>query len=297
MLMGYFYIILAALCWATIGPVARFAFDAGVTPLEVGFWRAMLGGVLFAAHMAAFRSERLRRKHLAPMLAFAVIGVAVFFGAYMFAVEAGGAALAAVLLYTAPAWVAVMSVLLLGERMTTVKLLAVGLTLLGVVGVAMGGDGTIRFSVAAIVWGLISGLSYACYYPFAKWYFHERTPATWYAYAFPIGALLLLPFVTFTAKSLVAWGAIAWVAVISTYVAYLAYGAGLQRMEATPASIVATLEPVFAGALAFWWWSEQFSWLGYVGAALILTAVVLAAVDPARTSRKAKEATASDGSA
>jgi len=280
--MGYLYVAVAALCWATLGPVARVAFEAGVTPLEVAFWRALLGGVLFGVHRGLFRSARLERRHVGPVVGFAVVGVGVFFGAYQLAVDAGGAALAAVLLYTAPAWVAVMSVLLLNERMTLLKLLALLLTLLGVVGVAWGGDGAARFSVAAIGWGLVSGVSYACYYPFGTWYFHERTPATWYAYAFPVGALLLLPFVTFADKPLTAWGALAWLAVVSTYVAYLAYGAALQRLEATRASIGATLEPVFAGALAFWWWSEQFGWMGYAGAALILAAVVLATMDPAR---------------
>jgi len=281
--MGYVYVILAALCWATVGPVARVAFEAGVTPLEVAFWRALLGGLLFGMHMGLFRSERLKRRHLGPMLGFAVVGVGVFFGAYMVAVEAGGAALAAVLLYTAPAWVAVMGVLLLGERLTLLKLFALTLTLVGVVGVAWGGDGDARFSIAAILWGLLSGISYATYYPFGRWYFNERTPATWFAHAFPVGALLLLPFVSFATKTGSAWIALAWLAVVSTYMAYLAYGAALQRLEATRASIVATLEPVFAGAMAFWWWSEQFGWVGYVGAVLILTAVVLATVDPKRS--------------
>lgn len=286
---GYLLVLLAATCWAMLGPVARVAFAEGVSPLEVAFWRALLGGALFFAHARLVMSgPRLERRHFLPVIGFAVIGVAVFFSAYQVAVEEGGAALAAVLLYTAPAWVALMSLLLLGERMTILKVTAVALTLIGVVGVALSGTGEVRFSTLAIGAGLVSGLSYAFYYPFGKIYFSERSPACWYAYGLPLGALLLVPMVGFSAKSPAAWGAILWLAVASTYVPYLAYGAGLQRLEATRASIVATTEPVIAAVLAYFWWSERFGRWGYVGAVLILTAVVLAALERTQRTAEAK---------
>ena len=47
--MGYILILLAAVCWGLIGPVAKLAFREGVEPLEVAFWRAALGGVLLGS--------------------------------------------------------------------------------------------------------------------------------------------------------------------------------------------------------------------------------------------------------
>ena len=127
--MGYAYIIAAALLWATIGPAARFALRAGVTPLEISFWRAAIAGLLFALHAGARGRLRLARSDLPAVAGFALLGVTIFYWAYFRAVELGGAALAAILLYTAPAWVALAATLWLGERLTTRKAIAIALTL------------------------------------------------------------------------------------------------------------------------------------------------------------------------
>lgn len=281
--IGYSFILLAALCWGLLGPVARGALAAGVTPLEIAFWRAVIGGGCFVGHALWLRARRgatpMRRQHLPLMVLFGLIGVSLFYSAYQFAVQAGGAALASVLLYTAPAWVALIGRAALGERMTAFKTAAVALTLLGVVGIAFSGASSVQLTWAAIGWGLASSLSYALYYPFGKRYFDAYAPATIFAYALPVGALGLWPLVGFAPKSPGAWGALAFIGVVSTYGAYLAYGAGLKRLEASRASIVATLEPVVAAAVAHWWWDERFGAWGYLGAALVITAAFLAAAD------------------
>src|SRR5690349_19728296 len=169
--MGYGLIALAALLWGTLGPAARFALRAGVDPLELSFWRALAGGALFAAHALARRRSRVARRDLPAVLAFALLGVALFYLSYFRAVRTGGAALAAILLYTAPAWVALASALWLGERMTARKLAALALTLGGVALVALGSGGggsetPVRIGPAALAWGLVAGLAYAAYYLF-----------------------------------------------------------------------------------------------------------------------------------
>lgn len=275
---------MAAICWGLLGPVARWALAGGVTPLEIAFWRAVIGGTCFVGHAAWIRTRRgatpMQRQHLPLMLLFGLIGVSLFYSAYQFAVEAGGAALASVLLYTAPAWVAVIGVAALGERLTAFKAIAVGLTLLGVVGIAFSGANSVQLTWGAIGWGLVSSLSYALYYPFGKRYFDDYAPATIFAYALPIGALGLWPLVTLSSKGTDAWMALAFIGLVSTYGAYLAYGAGLKRLEASRASIVATLEPVVAAVAAHWWWGERFGAWGYAGAVLVITAAFLAAAEP-----------------
>src|SRR4051794_38988389 len=172
--MGYGFIALAALLWGTLGPAARFALRAGVEPLELSFWRALLGGALFAAHSVARRRTRIARADLPAVLAFALLGVALFYLSYFRALRSGGAALAAILLYTAPAWVALASALWLGERMTARTLAALALTLGGVALVATGtagsggSDASLRMGPAALTWGLVAGLAYAAYYLFGK---------------------------------------------------------------------------------------------------------------------------------
>lgn len=289
--LGYAYLIAAALLWGTIGPAARFALRAGIEPLEIGFWRAAIAGLLFGLHAAVRGKLRIARRDLPAVGGFALLGVTIFFWSYFRAVELGGAALAAILLYTAPAWVALAAALWLGERLTARKALAVALTLAGIALVALGsgtgvtnsaGDAAAR--VSALAWGLLAGLAYAAYYLFGKRYFARYEASTLFAYALPVGAALLLPAVAFAPKSAVEWLVLLFLGVVPTYGAYLLYGAGLARVEATRAATVATLEPVAAAALAYLVWGEALRGLGYVGAALVLAGVLLVA-----TEREAQE--------
>jgi drug/metabolite transporter, DME family len=284
--LGYAFIVAAALLWATIGPAARFALRAGIEPLEISFWRAAIAGLLFALHAAVRGRLRIARHDLPAVGGFAVLGVTILYWAYFRTVELGGAALAAILLYTAPAWVAVAAALWLGERLTARKSVAVALTLVGIALVAFGsgsgvtgGAGAATVRMSAVAWGLTAGLAYAAYYLFGKRYFTRYEASTLFAYALPAGAALLLPAVTFAPKSAAEWVVLVFLAVVPTYGAYLLYGFGLARLEATRAATVATLEPVAAAVLAYVVWGEALRGLGYLGAALVLAGVLLVATE------------------
>jgi len=277
--MGYLYMLLAASSWALIGPVSRLALDSGIAPVEVAFWRALFGGALFAAHALARRLPRPRGRSLGGAVLFGVLGVALFYLSYQYAVAYGGAALASVLLYTAPAWVVLGSRVFLDQPIRPYGAGLVALTLLGVTLLAWPLGGW-TFYPAGAVWGLVSGLAYAGYYVYGKLQFARSHPVALLAVALPVGALVLLPWVRFAHKSMEVWAALAVLSAVSTYLAYLFYGLGLRRLEATRASLVATLEPVLASLLAFVWWGERFSLFGYLGAALVILAVAGAAVEP-----------------
>ncbi|MDB4885960.1 MAG: hypothetical protein JWN79_1398 [Gemmatimonadetes bacterium] len=283
---GYLLIILAATLWGSLGVASRGILAAGVSPLELSMWRAGIAGALFA--MQAWRGGHVRveRRDRGAVAAFAVAGVSLFYLAYLLAVRDGGAALAAILLYTAPAWVALASALWLHEPLTRRTMLALALTLTGVALVALGGSAGagLRAGPSGILWGLASGLAYASYYLFGRRYFTRYEPATLFMYALPLGALLLLPAVHFAPKSASTWGWILFVAVVPTWVALQVYGAGLRRLEATRAVTVATLEPVVAAALAYAVWGEALAPLAWAGAALVLTGVLVttAGASPSR---------------
>jgi drug/metabolite transporter, DME family len=275
---GYLYVLCAAALWALIGPLSKQAIAFGVAPLEAAFWRSALGWSLFAAHALCTRSWKLQRADAPAVAAFGVFGVATLFGAYILSIHYVGAALASVLLYTAPAWVAVLAWLWLGEAITGSKILALCLTLLGVACVSLGpsilsGRGLGAVNLPGILLGLLSGLSYATYYIFGKRYLGRYATPTLFLYALPVGCLCLLPFVPFGAKSWQAWLTLAALALTTTYGAYSVYYAGLRILSATRTAIVASLEPVLAAALAFVWWGERFDMAGYAGSALILAAV------------------------
>jgi drug/metabolite transporter, DME family len=273
--MGYLLVAAAAVLWGMLGPVTRYAFQEGVGAAEVAFWRAALAAALFGVHALAIGRVRIARRDLPSVVAFGVAGVAGLLAFFSLAVEAGGAALAAILLYTAPAWVALLSWLFLAERMTARKLAALAIATAGVAGIALAGGGGVRLSPAALGWGLASGFAYALYYLFGKRYFALYPAATLFLWALPVAALAILPFVEWAPKRGTAWGALAFIAVVPTYMAYVCYSAGLRRVEATRAAVVATVEPVVAAAGAYALWGERLAPAGYAFAGVVLLGVLL----------------------
>ncbi len=289
-MFGYLCILTAALLWGLIGPVSRLAFAHGLTPLEVAFWRAAFGGLLFGLHALLIGRIRVAQRDLPIVLGFGLVGVALFYASFQFAVQAGGGALAAVLLYTAPAWVALLARLFLREPIGPHQLIALSLTLLGVAGVSLQG-GDARIHPLGILWGLLSGFTYALYYLFGKIYLQRYETPTLFAYAMPAGAMSLLPMVSFHRAGPIAWSAVAFLTICSTYLAYLIYYIGLRRLETTRAAVVATLEPVVAMAASHLAWGERFGPLGYGGAALVILGVLWMVQAP-----PARAATPSEGS-
>ncbi|MCP2013881.1 drug/metabolite transporter (DMT)-like permease [Deinococcus sp. HSC-46F16] len=271
-------ILTAAVLWGLLGILGKGAQGAGVGALEVAFWRAALGGGLFALHAGLTRATLPRGRDLGVTAAFGLAGVSVFYGAYQLAVRTGGASLASVLLYTAPAFVALLGWGLLRERLGGREALAVAGTLGGIALISLGGGQGVTVTGAALGWGLLSGLTYSLYYLYGKGFFGRYAPTALYAVALPVGALGLLPFVEFSAKTPAAWASLAGIAVLSTYFAYLAYSAGLKHLPATRASVIASLEPVVAAGLAAALFGERLSAVALVGAALVIGAALLLSV-------------------
>lgn len=286
---GILLMLCAATLWGLLGIFGKYAQAAGLSPTEVAFWRAALGGGLFLAHALVLRRRGGRSaavfprgRDLALTALFGLVGVSVFYGAYQLAVRAGGASLASVLLYTAPAFVVLLVWGVLGERPRPGGVLGVAVTLSGVALISLGTrTGAVTVGAAALGWGLLSGFTYSLYYLYGTYMFVRYAPTALYALALPVGALGLLPLVQFSAKSGAAWGLLGLIAVFSTYLAYLAYSLGLQRLPAARASVIASLEPVVAALLAASLFGERLGLLGWLGGGLVL----LAALIPQGTAR------------
>jgi drug/metabolite transporter (DMT)-like permease len=271
---------MAAILWGFIGPFGKVAYSQGMGSLEVAFWRAVFAWCCFSGEILITKKNiRIDRKEVFPLAMFSALCVALLYGAYQVAVDKGGAALASVLLYTAPAWVIVLSRIILHEKITKEKLIALSLTLGGIVCIAFGsstGLSSQTYSIAGvgIIAGLLSGFCYSLYYILGKFFSEKYSAAVLFFYTLLPGAFLLLPWFSFTEKTGVAWLSLILLSVFSTYGAYHFYYAGLRYIEAGRASLIATLEPVIASLAAWYWWGESFTPVGYAGTALIIGAVL-----------------------
>ena len=255
--------------------------EEGLAPLEVAFWRALLGGICFFAQTGICGGARIPVKHALFFCLFGVLSISVFFSSLQISIQLSGAAMAMVLLYTAPAWVAVFSRILFHESFSSRKGIALGLALFGTALVCFsGGSLNAEPSVFGIVCGLISGLCYASHFPFYVWWQPRYSTATLYAYMLLGGALALFPFVDFApTRSWTAWANLLALGVVTNYGAYLAYGRSLQSINQVKAAIIGNIEPVLATFWVWLFWNENFSAYGWAGSALVISAVFLLTAD------------------
>ncbi len=280
----YGLVVLAACLWGGIGVLGRGAFQYGMSPLEISFWRAALSGCLFVLHALLTHQLRLRRwQDFGLFILFGLLAVSLFNASYFLAVEHGGVTLATIMLYTAPAFVTIVSRFLFDEKLSLYRIGLVCLTIGGIVCIALSGNAeAVQISPTALAWGLISGATYALYYIFGKYILPRYPTSTIMALALPIGAVGLTPLVTLKSHPWPAWAAVAALAVINTYLAYQLYYAGLRQLPASRAVLVASIEPVVASFLAALLFGEQLNWQGYLGAGLVVgSAVASARSDPA----------------
>lgn len=288
--MAYARIIAAAVLWGSIGIVGRAAFRYGVTPLEAAFFRALIAFIVVAAFAAATNPKllRVRPADLLLFAAFGLVSIAVFFFVYLYAISRTTVATAAILLYTAPAFVILLSALVFREPFTRLKAAAVLLAFAGSVLVVRGYDpSSLRLNLAGILAGLASGFTYAMYSIFGKTALRRYSPITTMTYALGFGSLILgsvafpLGAVRFS-HTPAGWGSIIYLALVTTLAGQWLYLAGLQRVEAGRASLVATIEPVVAAVLGYALLGERLEVWQILGGALVLSAAL--AVQMSRTS-------------
>lgn len=290
---GFLYVLAAAFMWGIIGIFTKEVLAEGITALEIAFWRASLAWIMFLIHAGAQKQLKVTRTDIPALFGFGFICVTLFYGSYQLAIRDVGMAMAAVLLYTAPAWVAFLSWLILKETMTPTKTICVAMTIIGVSCISLGPNlmsgGAFELNTFGLLAGLVSGFTYALYYIFGKKYLHKYATPTIFVYALPFGAALLFPFVDFHPKSTYAWTMLLGMAAVTAYGAFNVYYAGLKRMEATRASVIATFEPVVAAVFAYLLFGEKFSMLGYLGSCLIIAAVFMVVLSGSKPSRAAGE--------
>lgn len=294
---AFILIMIGATLWGTISFFVKNLYSFGFTPMEVVTIRAVTAAIILVLYLLLSSPKSLRLNNVKDIKYFIGTGIfsIIFFNYCMFkTMEIATIPISAALLYTAPAFVIVLSFLLFQERITRPKLLALAFTLIGtalVVGLLPFDIGSI--SIATILIGLGSGLGYALYSIFSKFALIKYTSLTVTTYTFVVAAITLIPFFPFQEKFhlffdlevlLYGFG----LGFLPTAVAYIIYTYGLHHTEASKAAILSTIEPVVATLIGIFVFTEPFSVLQFLGMGSILGAVILIQLESNTLERKRK---------
>ena len=259
--LPYLNILGAAACWGCIGLFNRFLMRVGMGAANIVVIRNF-GGLVLLTLIFALRERsvfHVKAKHLPIFFGTGVVSMVFFTLCYFKCQELCSLAVSAILLYTAPAMVVLMSAAVFRERITRKKILALALALLGCSFVTGVWSGDASVTAAGVLFGLGAGFLYALYSIFAPFGLRHYTPFTVVYWTFVFGGLGSL-FLLDAGE-------------MRTVLPYLLYTNGLAKVESGKASILASLEPVvasFVGILAF---GEPVSLMVFLGLGCILACV------------------------
>ncbi len=294
-LVGFLAVGAAASIWGTLGFFAKILYAEGVSFEAVVAVRASVGWMamlLFLLLTRGAKSLRVARRDLLFLVPLGLVGVGAFYLLYFFTVRESTVGTAAILLYSSPAFVVVLAWIFLKEMLGFLRILALGLTFGGIFLVVGGYDpSTLEVSPLVLATGLLSGLTYGLYSIFGKPVAGRLEPAVILSYALGIGAVLLmlaaLPTLhTLAGLSSGSYALLLTLAVVHTALAFGLYTAGLRRLDAGQAAIVATIEPVVAGATGVVLLGEELTAPKLAGAVLVLAGAALAQVRLRKASRE-----------
>ena len=291
-LAGAGLVALAATCFGTLGPLSRFAGDAGVDSLTLVTWRAGIGALVVASFIGirflvsgvrpvALRSlpARDRRFMLAAAFANMVLNLAAFV-----AFERITIALTLLVFYLYPAGVAVASTLWFGERLGRLHWAALAVSLGGMALVVAGAQSLGELDPIGVGLALLAATAQVFYVLAARHGF-AHVPGPQAAVLTMGGATTLYLVVAVIAGLLGSLGQpaastdavvpVLLAGVIGAGIPTLAFITGIRRLGPSQAAILATLEPVIGVGLAAWLLAEQPTVVQLAGGALILGSAVM----------------------
>jgi drug/metabolite transporter (DMT)-like permease len=281
---GALLVILAAVFWGTGGMLARLIFATGALgPIGVAFWRGAIASPIMLA-FAFYTSRSLPRPQkgdILTVIVFGLIGYTAFQALFMTSFSYTKIAHAAALIYVAPIFVAIFSYLVLKEKITTRKMIGIGLAIIGAV-LVVGLSGENAFFVSETLTGdmlaIGAGVAYSSWFIFGKMLGTKYTPVALSTLVMLIGTIALLPLVLASEPTshfniLQVAPLILLMALVPTSAAYITYLTGLRLVEPTKASVYATVDPIASALFAYLAFRETVTIASGLGIALILFSI------------------------
>lgn len=277
----YLYVISGAILWGLISLFSNTLADNGLSTENIVAIRSF-GAAVVIFIIFAVKDKSLLKIELKDIKYFIGTGIIsfVFFNWCLFtSMNECSAAIAVVLLYTAPVFVTLMSAVLFKEKITKIKIFALIMTVIGCMFVTGVVGGKINGTLFGVICGIGSGVFYALYSIFGRYALEKYSAATVTVYTFIFAALGSIPLIepgsliNGLSNTTAIMSAIL-IVVVSTVSPFLLYTKGLTGVESGTASILATAEPAVGVLVSVFILHQPINLISVVGVLLILGAVI-----------------------
>lgn len=290
---GYAIALIGVLIWSTTAIFIRYltAYQQ-IPPILLAAWRDLLASLTMILVLGIFQRRLLHlpKVHWVFIVGYGII-LSLFNALWTLSVAFNGAAISVVLVYSSAAFTAILARFLFRESLSFAKGLAIAASLSGCVLVAGALQPEMwRLNPLGILTGLLSGLAMSGYSLFGK-ESARRGMSAWTALAYTFGiAAFILFFGSWLLPSFLGgvpagnsfipslenngWAALILLAVGPTIGGYGLYTLSMSYLPASVVNLIATLEPTFTAAQAYFLLGERFTLEQVAGSLLILGGVI-----------------------
>jgi drug/metabolite transporter (DMT)-like permease len=294
---------LAALMFASNGIASKLLLNDYISAWRLAQVRSISTFIILAAYITwrAPKTLRITKREVPRLAALGIIGIAAVNGAYFLAISRMHVSIALLIEFTAPVWIVLYLRFVRKKHVPNEMWAALFLALLGLAFVAQVWQGLTLDGIGVLA-ALGAAFALAFFFLAGEGITSQRDVQSVTMWGFGFAALgwsLLMPiwsfpFDVFTVSiplegaldgySAPGWVLILYVVLIGTVVPYLLTLNGLRNLSASTTSAFGMLEPIFAGAVAWFWFNESWTVIQLIGGVIVIAGIYMA--DRARSAAK-----------
>lgn len=291
--------LMANVSWGLMSPLSKLLMIGGfVTPLLLSTMR-MAGAMLLFWMISFFLpQEHVNHKDLARLFGASMLGIVLNQGCFIFGVGLSSPADASIITTSMPLWAMVLAAFFLKEPITGKKVLGIAFGACGALLLILGGtqannvksgDSNISYILGDML-VLLAQLSYALYIVLYKNFVNMYSLVTLMKWMFTYAFVCMLPFcysdmavASWQSFTPTAWGSIAFIVVVGTFLSYMFVVIGQKTLRPTVAGMYNYIQPIVACIVAISLGMDSFNMAKGMAVILIFGGVYLVTISRSRT--------------
>lgn len=290
-----FLMISAAMGFALGGVAAKILREADMDAFRLTQIRTVGAAIILLA-FAFFRGKKqlyARKDELKDLIVFGVVGVAAVTSFYFFAIKYLYVSVALVIEFTASIWIVLYLRFIKKKQVSPIMWWGIACAFSGLFLLSQIWTGTTLHPLGVAV-AFADAIALSIYFIFADRLSQTRTSLSLMTWGIGVAAVfwsLVLPWWNFPFEFLTntyrlegnlsnysapGWALVLWIIIVGTVIPYLLTVTGIRELSASTGSVIGMIEPLFAGAIAWWLLNEAFNTTQLIGAAVLLFGIYLA---------------------
>lgn len=289
---GHVCILAANVIFGVYIPVSKYLLKDFASPLFMTMCRMFGAAALFWLASLFVKDAKPSKRELAWFFVFALCGVLLNQGLFMYALGKTSPIDASVILTATPFAALFISYIYLKDPITRRKLLGIAVGAAGAIWLVMGAHGASGGGAGSAYGNMLVVFTTVCaasYFVLSKPLAAKFSAITIMKWMFLFASLMLMPLAPQgfagddSIKATFGFGecaALFYVVVFATFVAYLLLAQGIKRIRPTTVSMYIYVQPIVSSAVAIFVGQDSFSWAKLVAASLVFFGVYLVTSAP-----------------